>query len=328
MKKILIGLLIISLSGLDICGQFTPVPESSSISLNRKWKFNPSPGLEVFESSLFHNSWKDINVPGEWIMQGFVVQSGVRACYQTLFLVPGGWDGRRIMLRFDAVYSDAIVWVNGKKAGTHTGGFNIFEIDITSLLKKGSNLLTVGVMNESIADTLSCGSQYAAHALGGIPRKVTLFSVPDLHISDIFITTDLDDKYKNAAVKLDLAFKNSGIEVSTADLEIDLFSPDGKSIWTKTYKIGQLQKKEFNDKIIIDVNDPLKWNAEYPSLYKLRLQLSSSGGTEIIERKVGVRKIEVVGNEVFLNGTAIKLHGINRHEVHPLKGRSLNMELW
>ena len=78
----------------------------------------------------------------------------------------------------------------------------------------------------------------------------------------------------------------------------------------------------------MEVLNPLKWNAEYPNLYKLRLQLTSSAGSEVIEKMIGFRELEVVGNQLFLNGTPIKLHGVNRHEVHPLTGRSLNMELW
>ncbi len=147
--------------------------------------------------------------PANGQCRDFSVEKGVRAAYQTRFKVPEDWTGKRIILRFDGVYSDAIVWINGKKAASHTGGFNVFESDITPLIRKGLNTLSVGVMNESIADTLSCGSQYAAHPLGGIPRKVTLFPLPEFHISDVFIQTDLDDNFLNAKLKLDLTFRNT-----------------------------------------------------------------------------------------------------------------------
>jgi beta-galactosidase/beta-glucuronidase len=200
------------------------------MSLNGTWKFNPSPDKKTYASPEFKTGWNDINVPGEWTMQGFHVKKGERAAYQTRFKVPEEWSGKRIILRFDGVYSDAIVWVNGGKAFSHTGGFNVFEADITPYLKKDLNTLTVGVMNESIADTLSCGSQYAAHPLGGIPRKVTLFSLPDFHVSDIFIKTDLDDQYVNAKLQIEMAFSKTKKGLKEAKLQIDLFAPDRKVI--------------------------------------------------------------------------------------------------
>jgi len=328
MKKCFVVLSLIILSILNIRAQYVAVPEGSSLSLNGIWKFNPSPDIKIFESSRFQTGWKDIKVPGEWTMQGFEVEKGIRAAYQTRFKVPVEWARKRIILRFDGVYSDAIVWINGKKAASHIGGFNVFETDITSFLKQDLNTLTVGVMNESLADTLSCGSQYAAHPLGGIPRKVTLFSVPEFHISDIFVTTDLDNNYINANLQLEITFRNTKKDLNEADLRIDLFAPDGKIVTGKSQKIKIPDNPEFSEKINLDVLNPLKWNAEYPNLYNLKLQLSSSSGIEIIEKKIGFRELEVAGNQLFLNGTSIKLRGVNRHEVHPLTGRSLNMELW
>ncbi len=313
---------------LPVNAQYIPVPLNSAASLNGTWKFNPAPGNINSGASEFHSGWQNIAVPGEWTMQGFNVATGVRAAYQTRFNIPEGWAGKRIILRFDGVYSDAIVWVNGKKAAAHTGGFNVFEADITAFLKKGSNILTVGVMNESIADTLSCGSQYAAHPLGGIPRKVTIFTVPDLHISDLFIKTDLDEKYTDAWLVLDMAFTNRSVNDQYGNLLVTLISPDGRVVASDSVRMMLKPGISNHQAFTMQVRDPLKWNAEYPNLYRVRLQLTSSSGIEIIEKKTGFRKLEIVGNQLFLNGTPIKLHGVNRHEVHPLTGRSLNMGLW
>ena len=328
MKTVIFSLSIILISVLDSFSQYIPVPAGSSINLNGTWKFNPAPDTKTFASSEFNSGWKDIQVPGEWTMQGFQVKKGDRAAYQTRFKVPEEWAGQRIILRFDAVYSDAIIWVNGKKAFSHTGGFNVFESDITNFLKRGFNTLTAGVMNESIADTLSCGSQYAAHPLGGIPRKVILFAVPEFHIADIFINTDFDNQYINANLQLDLTLKNTNNGLLGGNLQIDLYSADGNLLAGKTGILEVKADVESHETIKMEVFNPLKWSAEYPNLYKLRLKLTSSAGSEVIERMIGFRDLEVVGNQLFLNGTAIKLHGVNRHEVHPLTGRSLNMELW
>jgi beta-galactosidase len=328
MKNPLIVISIILISAFNSNAQYIPVPSGSSMTLNGTWKFNTSPDNKIFASSEFQSAWQDIKVPGEWTMQGFHVKSGTRAAYQTRFKVPEEWRGKRIILRFDGVYSDATVWVNGKNVISHIGGFNVFETDITPFLKKGLNTLSVGVMNESLADTLSCGSQYAAHPLGGIPRKVTLFSVPEFHLSDIFIKTDLDENYLNAKLQLEMTFRNLKKELKEGTLQVDLYSPDGKiaESYSRKVEIKQIMKSPLT--VEMELKNPLKWNAEYPELYNLRLQLTSAAGSEIIEKKIGFRELEVIGNQLFLNGSPIKLHGVNRHEVHPLTGRSLNMELW
>ena len=325
MKNILLPFTVFFFTNCSINAQYIPVPEKSSISLNGIWKFNPSPGSKTFESSDFNSNWKDINVPGEWTMQGFTVEKGVRAAYQTSFSIPGEWKDRRIILRFDGVYSDAIVWINGRKSFSHIGGFNAFESDVTGLIRKGQNLLTVGVMNESIADTLSCGSQYAAHPLGGIPRKVTLFCVPLFHISDMFVRTDFDRDYHNATIRLNLEFTENTKTPAGGTLNIDLLSPDGSMVKSGSRVI---QPGGGSKQIDIEIDNPQKWNAEYPVLYTLRLRLSSENGDETIEKKIGFRKLEIAGNQLFVNGVPVKLHGVNRHEVHPLSGRSLNMFLW
>ena len=76
-------------------------------------------------------------------------------------------------------------------------------------LKAGENLLALRVRSESLADMLGSLTQYAAHQLGGITRKVTLFAVPDIHLSDLRIVTDLDDDYKDADLKVYLSVTNS-----------------------------------------------------------------------------------------------------------------------
>ena len=75
--------------------------------------------------------------------------------------------------------------------------------------------------------------------------------------------------------------------------------------------------------------NPAKWDNEHPRLYKLVIEAKdSAGNAEIVEETFGFRQVEVRGNQVFINGRPIKIHGVCRHEVHPLLGRALNAELW
>jgi hypothetical protein len=81
--------------------------------------------------------------------------------------------------------------------------------------------------------------------------------------------------------------------------------------------------------IEIDVDSPKKWDCEHPNLYVLTARLETAGGVvESVRRRFGFREVEIRGNQLFVNNNPIKLHGVNRHEVHPLRGRSLTDELW
>ena len=94
------------------------------------------------------------------------------------------------------------------------------------------------------------------------------------------------------------------------------------------------QDFQFNDKkakeISLDftIENPIKWDAEHPNLYKLEVVIDSEEGTQKIIKKIGFRDIKIAGNLLLVNGKAVKLKGVNRHEAHPLLGRSLKPELW
>ena len=167
--------------------RISPVPSDVigmqyvEMNLDGSWKFLP-----LFERGFEHlkeaDDWSDITVPGEWSMQGYQVGSGNAAGYFRTFSIPANWTNKRIKLRFNGVYSESYIYVNGREAGSHLGGFTAFELDITDLVKADDqNTLILSVKNESLADSLSSGSRYACHPLGGISRSVSLFALPEIH---------------------------------------------------------------------------------------------------------------------------------------------------
>ena len=159
--------------------RLSPLPvkvEKQKIPLGGSWQFNPSPEKEFWKQGNVTN-WKSIEVPGEWVMQGFEVEKGKAAGYFRTFSVPSSWNGQRIKLRCNGIYSDSHIYINGKEAGAHLGGFTAFELDVTELVQTGKeNRIAVSVRSESLADSTSSGSQYAVHPLGGITRDMYLFT--------------------------------------------------------------------------------------------------------------------------------------------------------
>ena len=98
--------------------------EQTEIDLNQNWKFAVSDSLNM--ADLDQLNFSSISVPGEWVMQGFDVEKDEFGVYRKIFKVPSDWEEKSIKLRFEAVYSECEIWLNGKKIGAHYTGFTAF----------------------------------------------------------------------------------------------------------------------------------------------------------------------------------------------------------
>ena len=290
-------------------------PPKDTVSLNGQWTFCADGPAGA--------DWKLIEVPGEWVMQGFNVKTNCAAGYRRTFSAPAGFAGQRVILRFDGVYSEASVTLNDQEIGRHLGGFTPFEFDVTDTLRAGDNLLALAVKNESIADKMSAGTWYAGHPLGGIPRKVTLFAVPALHIAGLEVTATPNETLTKGAAHIAFQIVNAG-KVPANDLKATAaLDRSGGTASTSVPPIAAGESAEVA--IDIPVEIPALWDTEHPNLYTLTVSLSSG---ETIQQRIGFKRIEVRGNQLFVNNMPVKLHGGCRHETHPTRGRSLTPELW
>ena len=321
--------------------RLTPFPISvenllrHNIDLNGKWMFNPEPDENFWKvDNIPGKGWNSIQVPGEWVMQGFTVPEQRGAGYRLGVAIPDEWTGKRVKIRFDGVYSFSKVWINDQEVGKHDGGFSPFEYDITEQIQPGSeNILALTVENDSPAGRLSNQSIYAAHPVGGIIRKVSMFVVPQVHISRFHVETYFDEKYSDATLKILLNISNeSEREVKNYRVQFSLSGPDGKQIMINPDEviIPEIEPGNTLEQVIeIPVTAPLKWDAEHPNLYTLFCELTGENIVqEMVSRRFGFRQVEIQGNQVFVNGKHIKLRGVCRHETHPLFGRSLKPGLW
>lgn len=300
--------------------------QPNKISLDGTWQFstdiNHKPASEP------------IAVPGEWVMQGFDVKKNALTGYQKNFTLPDTWKNKRVKLRFDAVYSEAEIWINGKKAASHLGGFTPFEVDVNAFVKwNDNNTLLVKVRSETMADSLSSASQYAVHNLGGISRKVYLMALAPVNFAYADAKTLFDDKYENATLSTDVIVANEHTEkINNGIIKAELFKADGTTkVGEKTVSFEkELAKGEFmQQNISFNVQSPLKWDPEHPNLYVLKLSiLHGNSLADVITKNIGFRQVEVRKNQVFVNNKPIKLRGVCRHEVMPLRGRSLDNNMW
>ncbi len=270
---------------------------------------------DIAEPANYGYDWEEIPVPSNWQMYGYdiphytninypfsvdlpyVPNDNPTGVYQRAFVMPESWDGREIYINFEGVSSAFYLYINGIEAGYSQGSHLPSEFNITKYLNDGENFITVKVVKWCNASYIEDQDFYR---LSGIFRDVYLLARDKKHIRDIFVKPSLDSKYKNGEIN---------IETDGADsFSVKLYDPSGRLI-DETYAKG--------GKASFKVENAEKWNAEQPNLYKLLFIC----GDEVIPIDTGFMKIEVAANSALLiNGTAVKLRGVNRHDTHPELG--------
>ena len=280
-----------------------------SISLNGAWQFRFSPS----------GKWATAQVPGDLAMQGFAIEHDKPYTYRKTVTIPADYAGKRVILRFDGVYSYARLTINGQFVCEHHGGFTRWETDVTDFVRAGrGNEFQLEITDRS--DEISYAAGYAHHPVGGILRDVTLFVLPQTHLLDCYVETVMDTLYRDAKLKVGYS---AFIDGDGTEIIYSLSNDAGEKA---THQTVIRQSGDYVD--VFDVKNPEKWDAEHPNLYTLTVSLLKDG--KQISRfacKVGFREVKIVDNQMFVNGRAVKLRGANRHDVHPTQGRSTTAEM-
>ncbi|MBI9016326.1 MAG: glycoside hydrolase family 2 [Phycisphaerae bacterium] len=325
-----------SLNHVEVFGtKISPKPihtagvKNPILYLDGKWLFNPKAPEDISTIIKPSADFKNIDVPGEWVMQGFNVEPGTPAAYFKTFNLPTDWATKRIKLHCDTVHGEAKIYVNGQLVGIHDGGFAAFEFDITDQVKSGSNTIAMTIINESTADVLASASQYAVHPLGGITRKIYLKALPEINIANLRVNTTFDKNYCDATLSVQTILANENNSKTSVSVRASLLkNKTSQPLLTKT--IDNIKVEDFkNQTININVPNPDKWDPEHPNLYYLQCDLIADNKViETVTQRFGFRQVEIRSKEVFVNGQPIKLRGVNRHEIDPLRGRSLTDWQW
>ena len=286
--------------------------------------------------------WKTVKVPGGLVMQGFDIKNNTEYYYKRQIDIPSDYAGNRIIIRFDGVYTYARIWVNGHYIRTHKGGFTTWDCDITDCVEAGQTVvLTVGVADiegttkgtwnqsgEYIWEP-SYASGYAHHNIGGILRDVTLITLPKDYISAIYAQTTFDDSYTDSKLRIAASL---GMVSENALLEFEVFKKGGGPL-IASGNIGFTKSESNTGEIVIDVENPDKWEAEHPNLYTLRVKLKVGGTTkQVVEQNLGFREIVFGGvggtelNKLYVNGKSVNMRGTCRHDMSYNLGRCNDRE--
>lgn len=319
--------------------------------LNGTWKFYYTVGLDAASEQFFAESfddrdWDELAVPSSWQMHGYgrphytnqaypfpvdpprVPSDNPIGCYNRRFRVPGEWLDRKLVLRFEGVDSAFHVWVNGQEAGYSQGSRLPAEFDVTPFIREGENKLSVRVYQWSDGTYLEDQDMWW---LSGIFRDVYLLALPKTHIHDVFVKTNLDDRYEDATLEVSAVIETGGHDPGEGvQLELELLDAGNRPVG-KAGAIDVPASAQADGHVAVTAEMPVarphKWSAETPYLYKLLVMLKN--GEEVLEAvpvRVGFRRVELKDGLLLVNGVPIKLKGVNRHEHHPDLGRAVPLQ--
>lgn len=270
-----------------------PLPEyprpqmvrSEWLNLNGTWDYMGGKELahpmEVATPPSFPAIPEKIKVPfpPESELSGIARKAETNLWYKRSFIIPKSWKGKNILLHFGAVDRLTSVFVNGKRVGTHTGGYDAFNMDITEFLKSGENVLVVGAYdpNDGKAACGKNGSRGDYVYTSGIWQTVWLEPVEKQYISALKLIPDV----KNSRLELI-------VEANQAGLQVKAVADDGTSQISEA--VGSSNKRFY-----LPVKNPRLWNTDDPFLYGLKLQLKNAKGKVVdeVDSYFGMRSVSM-----------------------------------
>jgi beta-galactosidase len=310
-------------------------------TLTGKWKFHwakrPADRPEDFYKDYYDVSdWNEIPVPSNWELQGYDIPIYVNSAYEwtqkpkpprithqhnpvgsykRTFTIPDNWQDRQVFIHLGAVKSAFYIWINGQKVGYSQGSKTPAEWDITQFLKSGENSVSLEVYRWSDGSYLECQDFWR---LSGIERDVFLYSPPRFRIRDFFVHPTLDAQYNNGNIAVELEFQNHFPKLRSGKytIKMTLLDNEGNTAAETEDEVVPDKKERISAVLAANVTAPKKWTAETPNLYTLILQLADHkrNTTEIMGCKIGFRSVEIKNGQLLVNGKAVYLKGVNRHE--------------
>ncbi|HOC91581.1 MAG TPA: glycoside hydrolase family 2 TIM barrel-domain containing protein [bacterium] len=338
MSKIIASVLLAAAALASAAFAAPATVEFGQVSLDGEWMLavvspGESTGAELTPAPDFPEAaMRAARVPHNWEMDEFEraryrYPSDSVGFYRKRFVAPEMSEGQRLTVWFDGVLYGAEAWLNGKRLGSHIGGFTGFGFDVTEFVVPGAeNVLDVKATKSGTpGHEFDCGDDWA---LSGIYRSVYLRKLPAVYIEKIKVETYFDEAGEDAELRARVWARNSGAADGAATASFELFAPGGGAAAAEaSAKIDVAAGETVELTLSAKVERPLRWSAETPSLYTLRTALSG-GDSEptAVETKVGFREVRTDGVLLLVNGAPVKLRGVVRREISAARGKAVSAE--
>ncbi|MFD8652428.1 glycoside hydrolase family 2 TIM barrel-domain containing protein [Streptomyces mirabilis] len=313
---------------------------AGALSLDGSWRFQllptptSAPGL----------AWSSLRVPGSWTTQdtddlpqytNFTMPWGEfpptspdanpTGVYEREVDVPAEWAGRRIVLQVGAAESVLLVHVDGRPVGVSKDSHLAAEFDLSDVVRPGErSSLRLTVVKWSDASHLEDQDQWW-HA--GITRSVLLYATDPLWLADVTVRTRCD-----GGLRVDCHVRDAGGALPegwyvTGELDGQLLTQD---VEYERFKEEDGRVSDFlgEARLTTVVAGVRTWTAETPELYDLTVRLHRADGSvaDTSHHRVGFREVEIRGRDLLLNGERVYIRGVNRHDFHPLTGRTVSYD--
>ena len=310
-------------------------------SINQSWRFSKGDFEKAGDVNFDDSKWESVSVPHTWNKEdaddetpGYFRGTG---WYRKTLVIPTEQSGKEIYISFDGVNQETELFVNGKSAGTHSGGYTRFCFDITKLVNVGQqNIFAIKVSNRYNENIPPLSADFTF--FGGIYRDVNLIFTEKQHISTtyfaspgIFIKTATISE-KMASLQIRTLVTNDENNVSILRIENSIISPKAEVVLSKSTTISvsamSTMPVEQND---LKINSPMLWSPDSPSLYKVITRIYNSKTNKLLDEEInplGLRWFEFTADKgFFLNGKYLKLIGTNRHQCYLNMGYALSDEM-
>lgn len=260
--------------------------------------------------------WGEVSVPCTWenclpLLHGYEGAGWFRREFDLRADEIDAWP----VIRFEGVNYTADVWINGRRAGGHDGGFLPFEIPLRSLAKPGRNLLVVRADNTRRLGMVP-GKERGWRPYGGILREIVLKVLPIVHLDNMVIHSRADGTFKASAI-----IRNTSSQQCEGDIALRFEDASARVVYT-----GDTQHACFsaNGQAVVEwagtVSGVTPWSPDTPTLYTAVMRLTAGGLEDEVRMTTGFRTIQTQDTKVLLNGQPVYLRGFNRHEDTPRRG--------
>ncbi|MBK0383569.1 hypothetical protein I5M32_11430 [Pedobacter sp. SD-b] len=323
MRKFLnIFLLIVVLK----CNVYAAIADT--ISLNGMWKFRTDlyktgDEQQWYKTSFDKAGWDSMEVPGNWDLHNEYADYKGDAWYSVKFDVKDVWRNKNVRLIFQSVYNDAEVWLNGNKIGENHFGFLQFQFDL-------SNYLIYGQKNEIVVKVNNVFKRGAIWNWGGIRRPVWLEITDQTRINNLSITSKPDLKKQSSIVNLNAEVVNYSSNKIDLSYAVELFYKSKRIYYSGQQRAITLKGADsvlLTHNIHLNKADTHLWSFDFPNLYTAKIAVYNNKKLlHLQEDKFGIRKIEVEGLKLKLNGKEIRPVGFNLVPEDRITGNTLPFE--